>query len=151
MIRFALGVVALTGGIMAVGAGAQPSVQVTHVREMPFALQLGPAREAARITPAQAIQAAEAAWEHSTFTRHPYTIRYGAYHSSDSRRTAAGPQPVGTIDVWAITVSGLEIQRPAGEVAQPDGGFKVVVPPDIHTDVILVDDKAGKYLESIGY
>lgn len=55
------------------------------------------------------------------------------------------------MDVWAFTVTGLDVPRPGVEIAQNDGRFVVEAGPNTHTETILVDDKAGTYLESIDY
>ncbi len=150
-----IGIGLIVAGVAAVAlwahAGAQTSTQVVHVPVMAFTLQLGVPSAPARMTASDALKVAEAGWDPSMFRDHPYTVRYGSYHSKLVRRTPTGPNPVGSKDVWAITVTGVDIQRPAAEVSEGDGSFKVVAPPDIHTEVILIDDQTGKYLEGIGY
>ncbi len=138
-------------GIMFIGAGAQPFVQVMHHKELPFVLHLGAPRGTAHTKSAQAIRVAESIWDPSLFTHHPYTVAYGSYQSKVSTRIVGGLQPVGNLDVWAITVSGLNEPGPGTEVGEPDGSFRDVTGPNIHTEVILIDDSTGKYLESIGY
>ncbi len=132
-------------------AGAQTSTQVVHVPVMAYTLPLGAPSAPARMTASSALKVAEAGWDPAIFRDHPYTVRYGSYHSNDVRRTPTGPSPVGSRDVWAITVSGVDLPRPAAEISEGNGSFKVVAPPDIHTEIILIDDQTGKYLEGIGY
>ena len=146
----ALIVAGVTAVVLLTSASAQTSTQIVHVPVVPFTLQLGAPSTPARITAGDALKAAEVAWGPALFTGHPHTVRYGSYRSNLVHRSAAGPSPIGSQDVCAITVSGLNIPRPAAEIAQADGAFKVVAPPNIHTDIILIDDKTGKYLEGIG-
>jgi len=150
-----VGIGLVVAGVAAVAlwahAGAQTSTQVVHVPVIAYTLQLGAPSAPARMTASDALKVAEAGWDPAIFRDHPYTVRYGSYHSNDARRTSTGPSPVGSRDVWAITLSGVDIPRPAAEISEPDGSFKVVAPPDIHTEIILIDDQTGKYLEGIGY
>ncbi|MDQ2744977.1 MAG: hypothetical protein M3Z66_22150 [Chloroflexota bacterium] len=150
-----IGIGLIVAGVAAVAlwahAGAQTWTQVVHVPVMAFTLPLGAPSAPARMTAPSALKVAEAGWDSAIFRDHPYTVRYGSYHSKLVGRTSTGPSPVGSRDVWAITLSGVDMQRPAMEISEPDGSFKVVAPPDIHTEIILVDDQTGKYLEGIGY
>jgi len=151
----AIGIGLIVAGVAAASlwahAGAQTSTQIMHVPVMAFTLKLGVPSAPARMTAPSALKVAEAGWDPAIFRDHPYTVRYGSYHSNDVRRTPTGPSPVGSRDVWAITLSGVDIPRPAAEISEPNGSFKVVAPPDIHTEIILIDDQMGKYLEGIGY
>ena len=151
----ARGIGLIVAGMAAVAlwahAGAQTSTQVVYVPVMAYTLQLGAPSAPARMTASSALTVAEAGWDPAIFRDHPYTVRYGSYHSKLVRRTPTVPNPVGSKDVWAITVTGVDIQRPAAEISEGNGSFKVVAPPNIHTEIILVDDQTGKYLEGIGY
>jgi hypothetical protein len=103
------------------------------------------------MTEQRAIAAAERVFEPSMFTTHTVTARYGLYHPSGSTRTSAGVRAQNPFDAWALVVTGLDEVRPAVLVPQADGSFKVVQGPNIHTEVIIVDDTTGKYVEAIGY
>lgn len=76
-------------------------------------------------------------------------MRYGSFAWNAQPRGATGPPE--RMDVWAFTVTGLDVPRPGVEIAQNDGRFVVEAGPNTHTETILVDDKAGTYLESIDY
>lgn len=79
-------------------------------------------------------------------TRHTYTIEYGSFtESALYDRTTTGRHYIGTLDVWKITVTGVQFERSCGIVP---AGVQRACPPPARTLVILVDDKAGKNLEA---
>ncbi|MBV9281110.1 MAG: hypothetical protein JOZ41_13595 [Chloroflexi bacterium] len=73
---------------------------------------------------------------------HSITASYGSFtDNAYVRATPAGRAPVGTIDAWEVTVTGLNVPRPC-----PPG----VTCPPIQTMTVSVDDKAGQYVEAVG-
>jgi hypothetical protein len=79
--------------------------------------------------------------------RNPYTVDYGAFTDRNYRRMGrAGLTPVGTLNAWKVTITGLSEARPCSVVASHAG----TCPPNITTLTVLVDDKAGTFLEAVG-
>ncbi len=77
---------------------------------------------------------------------HSYVAQYGSFTDTRYSRKVNGVMvPVGTIDAWEVTIVGLNLPRPCppGTPSSPC--------PAVTTLSVVIDDKAGKYLEAIGY
>lgn len=73
-------------------------------------------------------------------------VEYGSFVDNNYRRmTPLGLQSIGKRDVWKITATGLDLERPCGVTVAPGGCGQ------LHTLVLFVDDKTGSYIEGVGY
>lgn len=90
---------------------------------------------------AGAIEAARrAGYVDAWLSRPGVTAEYGSYNP---KMTHNG-RPTTTTDAWKITIPDLDIPRPAGPIGSPPA-------PHMHTFVIFIDDKTGKFLIAFGY
>lgn len=96
----------------------------------------------------QAVSIAEHVWGTGILS-HPHTESYGSFtDNSLFHSNAPGAHPVGRRDAWEIKVTGLDLARPC---APPHDNQPLHCPPNIHTLVLIVDDKTGTFLEGTGY
>lgn len=90
---------------------------------------------------AGAIEAARRAGYIDAWLNRPgVSVEYGSYKPN---MTANG-RSLPTTDAWKITIPDLDVPRPAGPIGSPPA-------PHMHTFVIFIDDKTGKFLIAFGY
>jgi hypothetical protein len=107
--------------------------------------QLGAPSVQARMTRAAVL----AKMEHefgSVIATHPITFQYGSF--TDQNLQLAGI-PVRNRDVWEITVSGLDIQRPCDVTDSQLAGGQPSCPPNAQTLVAVFDDATGNLIEGM--
>lgn len=100
------------------------------------------------ITKEQALAAARQYWPSEFTGRYPVTVQFGGANLNNLQRRINGQLiPVGTKDVWFVTVTGLDEARPAGYALR--GAHHPGAPP-VHTRTFVVDDSNGQVLFSAG-
>lgn len=98
-----------------------------------------------RLTQAGAIALAEASdWGTLLKEGKDLTVKYGSYQMNALRQHSTVPQSVWSVDVWAITVGGMNF--PSSVPALPSAYGPQPVQGVAHFLTVLVDDKAGQIL-----
>ncbi len=108
-----------------------------------------PASGSWHTTKEQALAAARQYWPSEFTGKYPVTAQFGGANLNNLQRRINGQLiPVGTKDVWFVTVTGLDEARPAGSLLR--GGPHQPGAPPVHTRTFVVDDSNGQVLLSAG-
>jgi hypothetical protein len=145
----------IVGSVLAAGLVAGVSVAVHSQRTARAAISVGgrparsvpvfvagSARSAARLTKDQALGVVRQEFGSDLLT-HPAVVGYGSFTDNNLVPVRGSGTAVGRIDAWQILVTGLNLPRPCMQGATQ-------CPPPVTTLSIVVDDKAGRFLEAIG-
>jgi hypothetical protein len=120
-----------------------PVTEAHGPKVIPPNLTLGRATQPPGISKEEAVSAAQSVWKPELFAVHPWTAEYGSYAFS----LVIDGTPVGTVNVWKITMSGVSVSVPGGTGGTP--AFRM--PQPLTHMVIFVSGDSGKVLMSTGY
>lgn len=129
-------------------ARTQPAAtQPSPAGNRPNGLALGPAGANPSMTASRAVDVAAREFG-SGLLAYPVTTRYGSFADQNYvRRSGLDARAVGRRDVWKVAASGVSLSRPCGNTSL---GVAQSCPVSQHL-VVVVDDKAGAYLEAVAY